>query len=221
MTVTIKSAISAGLEVEAISDLGSFTETDPCLSFHLIPRYFEYIAEGLKWQSTNIISEDFLSKQLCCFVSVRGTIYFCSDSNYSERRPGRFFYVLSLAFRNEDALMALYGPDYIEKSDLQLQFKSHGFILWPAYDEEKKFQHAMTTYGTFRQFYPNYSVRLLRDDQPLHCEYNRKKGIKYLKLLQKSYVDRLTKAFDALPKVLVDIISCYVLGELLLESLYW
>ncbi|AYV84807.1 MAG: hypothetical protein Hyperionvirus40_11 [Hyperionvirus sp.] len=220
MTASIKSAISAGLEVEAISDLGSFTETDPCLSFHLIPRYFEYIAEGLKWQSTNIISEDFLSKQLCSFLECGGTIYFCSDSNNSGTPKWRYTYKLELYFKEQRGVMSLSGPN-IKESDMQLQFKSQGFILWPAFNEEECLFKFEFKYGTFRQFYPNYSVRLLQGHELLRCEYNTKKGIKYLKLLGKSYVDRLSEAFDALPEVLLAIISCYVLGELLLESLYW
>ncbi|AYV84057.1 MAG: hypothetical protein Hyperionvirus16_32 [Hyperionvirus sp.] len=209
---SIADAISAGLNVEPIGLLRSFTETDPQLSFHQIPIYFEHIKQSLKWQSTNIISENFLSNELCYFIEdARPRIIFCVDPNNSSTPQGRFIYIVSSI--NE---IGLAGPEYIRESEMKKQFETDGFLLWEAYSYEIMFKNYKLKYGTFRKFYPNHNLKLFRDDDLLCCEYNTSKGIKYLKLLHNSYVGRLSKTFDALPIVLLNIISSYVLGELLM-----
>ncbi|AYV82627.1 MAG: hypothetical protein Hyperionvirus1_206 [Hyperionvirus sp.] len=218
MGYSIKDAILAGSKVEPLRALRSFTETDLSLSFHQIPKYFGYIAESLKWQATNIISEDFLSNQLCCFAEDGWRSHFCVDSNYSEKFKGTFSYNLISYYKHrpdfpDNRVVALLGPWVIEESDMRNQLETHGFILWPADNYEHSFIQEDLKYGTFRKLYPNYTVDALEDDAPLRCEYNTSKGIKYLKLLHNSYVERLEKTFDELPTVLLDMIASYVLGE--------
>ncbi|AYV84073.1 MAG: hypothetical protein Hyperionvirus16_48 [Hyperionvirus sp.] len=222
---SIADAFSLGLKVESIATLRSFTESDPHLSFHQIDIHFEYIAESLKWQATNILSEDFLSKELCCFLDRQGstTIYFSRDSNNSG--TPRFWYALC-DLKNpsgifEQAELFLSGPQNILETTLKEQLESYGFILWKADKKQQLLETYNLKYGTFRNFYPNVNLSLLINEELLRCEHNTRKAIKYLKLLHKSYLERLSKVFDALPNVLLDIIVYYVLGEFLIETLYW
>ncbi|AYV84785.1 MAG: hypothetical protein Hyperionvirus39_5 [Hyperionvirus sp.] len=224
LAYSISDAISAGLNVKPLTQLESFTECDPLLSFHQIPLTYGYIAQTLKWQSTNIQSEDFLSNEPCYFEDSIANIYFYIESNYTKSSNGRFTYALCELFEERSTLnfmLVLRGPGRIEASDLIKQFETRGFILWPTYSPDDILKNNGSKHGTFRKFYPNSNVTYFRDDGLLRCEYNTKKGISYLKLLHSSYVDRLAKTFDALPNVLLDIICSYVLGEFQIESLYW
>ncbi|AYV83765.1 MAG: hypothetical protein Hyperionvirus11_38 [Hyperionvirus sp.] len=117
--------------------------------------------------------------------------------------------------------LSLRGPMGIKGDDMRNQFQTRGFILWPATNSAHIFEHNALKYGTFRQFYSNCMVKLFAADNLLRCEYNTKKGLKYLKLLHNSYVGRLANTFNALPDVLLNIISSYVLGEFSIETLYW
>ncbi|AYV80568.1 MAG: hypothetical protein Harvfovirus3_13 [Harvfovirus sp.] len=209
MEQSIASAISRGLKIGPIPDLRWFTESDPNLSFHEIPRYFDEIALTLRWQSTNIISEDFLSNRLCYFVLDRN--YFCTDT-------GRFSYSMNRLEYNgleiKSCVFSLPGPWMIETSDLNEQLKCRGFILWKTDSKMDYFLNGNVVRGTFRNFFPKTTVKMLEGDELLQCEYNTKKGVHYLKLLHKSYVKRLWSVFDLIPIVLLDIIGSYVLGEL-------
>ncbi|AYV81176.1 MAG: hypothetical protein Harvfovirus19_21 [Harvfovirus sp.] len=216
---SIIDAISIGLTVQPVSTLGSFTETDPHLSFHQIPSYYEHIVLSLKWQSTNVISEDFLSNELCYFVESQSFSYFCLNSNNLEIPTGKFSYYLAEIVG--DNFIVLSGPERLIQDNITEQFKSRGFILWESFDRQKNFENKPLKYGTFRNFYPNLRVKLIDNDHLLRCEYNTKKAVKYLKLLRKSYQDRLAKVFETVPNVLLDIISSYVFGEFLIEALYW
>ncbi|AYV81174.1 MAG: hypothetical protein Harvfovirus19_19 [Harvfovirus sp.] len=217
--LSINSAISAGLTVESVDSLPNFTENDPPFSFHKIPGYYNYIIQSLKWQATNVLSEDFLSNELCYFIERNSRVYFCVDSNNLEVPKAKFAYYL--ATQSKDYVIVLAGPSKIKESHLQKQLKSRGFILWKAENLQNFLKNLEFKYGTFRNFFPNSHVTLLKNDELLGCKHNAMKVIKYLKLLQKSYVGRLAKVFDALPDVLLDIISSYVLGEFLIEKLYW
>ncbi|AYV81175.1 MAG: hypothetical protein Harvfovirus19_20 [Harvfovirus sp.] len=215
---SIDEAILDGLMVGAVSTLGSFTETDPHLSFHQIPSYSEDIALSLKWQSINIISEDFLSNELCYFVQTTHRMYFCLDLN-----KAKFSYYIVRGENSppdENHEIVLAGPRRMT-CDIYDQFRSRGFILWESHNHDLFFQKTRVKHGTFRKFFPNSIVTLFPNDELLCCEYNTQKGIHYLKLLRYSYLDRLAKVFDALPDVLLDIISSYALGEFLIEKLYW
>ncbi|AYV82871.1 MAG: hypothetical protein Hyperionvirus3_17 [Hyperionvirus sp.] len=220
---SIDFAFDLGLQVESICELGSITETDPSLSFDRIPTHFEYIAQSLKWQATNIISEEFLSNEVCYFLVTDAGIYFFLGSHNSEKPDTRFAYVMSSRFYSGifNHQVCLSGPQDIEISIIKKQLKSYGFILWPAFDNRHRFGSAELKYGTFRNFYPEIKINLIECDSRLRCEHNTKKGIKYLKLLHRSYVERLSKVIDVVPDVLLDIISYYVLGEFIFKKLYW
>ncbi|AYV83142.1 MAG: hypothetical protein Hyperionvirus4_107 [Hyperionvirus sp.] len=222
MEFSIEDAFYAGLKVECLGALPIFTETDSDLSFHMVPRYFESIAQTLRWQATNITSEDFLCNQLCFFVELGDSIVFCLDASYSGIPMGTFPYCVTASLCDTQKTIMLLGPSSIAETVMEQEFISHGFLMWESECHMEIFGGSFKKkYGTFRQFYPQISVRLHRLDGPLRCEHNTKKGMKYLKLLHASYVDRLSKVFDELPRVLIDMISSYVLGEFLLESLYW
>ncbi|AYV84048.1 MAG: hypothetical protein Hyperionvirus16_23 [Hyperionvirus sp.] len=182
-----------------------------------------YIAERSEtlvecaWQATNIISENFLSNESCYFLEdTEPRIFYCLDPNNSSTAQGKFTYVVT-----SYGIMGLAGPLYINETEMKKQYEMQGFLLWPAYDYSEAFKNKILKYGPFRKFYPNHYLRLYKHDNLLRCEYNTKKGIKYLKLLHNSYVGRFAKAIDDLPIVLLDIISSYVLGEFIIEGLYW
>ncbi|AYV83790.1 MAG: hypothetical protein Hyperionvirus11_63 [Hyperionvirus sp.] len=204
---TIAEAFAAGLEVEPICNLGHFTEDDQNLSFHRIHSHFEYISQSLKWQWANIISDDFLCNELCNFVEGDTGVFFFRDSNNYEIAKTRFVYALRSSIYSPQILkmgiLSFHGPQHMEKSVIEKQLKSYGFVLWEAYDEGDLLENKKAKYGSLRHFYPELEVYLAECDKYLCCEYNTKKGIKYLKLLRGSYIERLTGVFDALPNVLL------------------
>ncbi|AYV82953.1 MAG: hypothetical protein Hyperionvirus3_99 [Hyperionvirus sp.] len=218
---SVRAAFEAGLKVGPICSLGLFTEDDEYLSFHRIDSRFEYIAEGLKWQWIDIISEDFLSSELCYFMEGDGgSVFFFPDSHNSEIAKTRFLYALTgptYSPRISDrGTLSYHGPEYIKISVIEKQLESIGFIVWEGHNplDRLRSSEKKGKYGTFRNFYPNVKVHLVAGDKYLRCEHNMKKGIKYLKLLHKSYVARLGRVFDRVPNVLLDIICYYVLGDL-------
>ncbi|AYV80583.1 MAG: hypothetical protein Harvfovirus3_28 [Harvfovirus sp.] len=205
----IDGAILAGLKVNGIDKLG-----DVNMAFEQIPEHFRFIAETLRWQTTDVASEEFLNNQLCYFVDRRDHAYFCLESNYSETNKGKFAYYLEKSFfGTSPGYIFLTGSLYMDKSEIENQLESRGFILWMGNNVSDTFEKNYVMYGTFRHFYPDLKVVLSGDDAQLQCKFNRKKGVKYLKLLLASYVERLFGVFDVLPSVLLDIVAVYVMGE--------